>query len=190
MKKYMITVCGAALLLITFACSSVKIIAEKEEGFEPGSYGTYAFAPVDLQQVDQATAILYQEISKSIAYQMKQKGYVLSTEDPDLLVAFNILTEEARKESWKSVNNDPYYPYGMRGMWAYNSLYGPNFNQRYKEVKFEKTGTFVVDLLSTEQEELVWRGIGIGPVNHPEERFDTAYESVQKMFKKFPDKVI
>lgn len=182
------TVFGAALLLFTYACSSVKIIAEKEESFEPGSYGTYAFAPVDLQQVDQATAILYQEISKSIAYQMKQKGYTLNPENPDLLVAFNILTEEARKESWKSVNNDPYYPYGMRSMWAYNSFGYPNYNTRYKEVKFEKTGTFVVDLLSTEQEELVWRGIGIGPVNHPEERFNTAYESVQKMFKKFPDK--
>lgn len=184
------TLCGAALLLFSGACSSIKIIAEKEEGFDQESYNTYAFAAVDLQQVDQATAILYQEISKRIAYQMKQKGYELSTEDPDLLIAFNILTEEARKESWKSVNNDPYYPYGMRSMWAYNSLWGPNMNNRYKEVKFEKTGTFVVDLLSAEQQALVWRGIGIGPVNHPEERFNTAYESVQKMFKKFPDKKI
>lgn len=188
MKKYIISGSMVMLLLFTFACSSVKIIAEKEDGFDKSDYNTYAFAAVDLKAMDQATAILYQEIRKSIAYEMKNKGYEINAETPDLIVAFNILTEEARKESWKSVNNDPYYPYGMRGMWAYNSLYGPNFNQRYKEVKYEKTGTFVVDLLSTEQEQLVWRGIGIGPVNHPEERFNTAYESVQKMFKEFPEK--
>lgn len=186
MKKNVFSGSIALALLFTFACSSVKIIAEKEDGFEPSTYQTYAFAPVDLKGVDQATAILYQEIRKSIAYEMNQKGYSPNADQPDLIVTFNILTEEARKESWKSVNNDPYYPYGMRGMWAYNSMYSPYYNQRYKEVKYEKTGTFVVDLLSTRQEQLVWRGIGIGPVNHPEERFNTAYLSVQKMFKEFP----
>ncbi len=185
MKKYIVVTFTITTLLLSYACSSIKIMADKEASFENGKYSTYAFAPVDLKQVDQATAILYQELSKRIAYEMKQKGYVLQDEKPDLLIAFNILTEEARKESWKSANNDPY---SMRGMWAYNSFGYPNYNTRYKEVKFEKTGTFVVDLLSTEQQELVWRGIGIGPVNDPEERFNTAYESVEKMFKKFPDK--
>lgn len=185
MEKIIISICIILSLTLVSSCSSIKVIADKEESFQPAAYTTYAFADVNLQELDQATAILYQEISKRIAYEMKQKGYELSTDAPDLLVAFNILTEEARKESWKSANNDPYYP-GMRSMWAYNSFWGPNYNTRYKEVKYEKTGTFVVDLLSTEQKELVWRGIGIGPVNHPEERFNTAYQSVQKMFKPFP----
>jgi hypothetical protein len=167
------------------SCSSVKIIAEREDSFDASTYRTYAFAPLDLKQLDQATAILYQEISKSIAYEMKQKGYALDTENPDLLIAFNILTEENRKEVWRNQNNMD--PWMMRGMWPYSPLgWGPNFNDRYKEIRLERTGTFVVDLLSTEQQDLVWRGIGIGPVNDPEERFDTAYRSVQKMFREFP----
>jgi len=161
-------------------------MAEQEESFTH-DYQTYAFAQVELKELDQATAILYQEISKRIAYEMKQKGYSLDAENPDLLVAFNILSEEQRKEVWRSTNNDPMFsPWGARGLWPYYSPWGPNFNTRYKEVKFERTGTFVVDLLSTGQKTLVWRGIGIGPVNDPEERFNTAYQSVEKMFKELP----
>jgi hypothetical protein len=181
----------ASLLAVVFlgtACSSVKIIAEKEENFNATSYTSYAFAPVDLRELDQATAILFEEISKRIAYEMKQKGYVLNPDNPDLLVAFNILSEEQRKEVWRNTNNDTFNPWYGRGMWPYANPWGPNFNTRYKEVKFERTGTFVVDLLSTEQKELVWRGIGIGPVNNPEERFNTAYLSVEKMFREFPSK--
>lgn len=177
------------VFLMLTSCSSVKIVAEREENFNVGSYQTYAFAPVDLEGVDQATAILYEEISKRIAYEMMQKGYELNAEDPDLLVAFNILSEEQRKEVWRNTNNNMYNPWMGRGMWGYYGPWGPDFNTRYKEVKYERTGTFVVDLLSTGQQELVWRGIGIGPVNNPEERFNTAYQSVEKMFQKFPAKM-
>ncbi|MFP4096009.1 MAG: DUF4136 domain-containing protein [Cyclobacteriaceae bacterium] len=173
------------IMLLLSACSSVKIIAEQEESFDQSTYRTYAFAPVDMKQLDPATAVLYEEISKTIAREMKEKGYTVDTEAPDLLVAFNILTEESRKEVWRNNNNMD--PWMSRGMWPYSPWgWGPNFNDRYKEIKLERTGTFVVDLLSTEQKDLVWRGIGIGPVNDPEERFDTAYRSVQKMFKKLP----
>lgn len=162
-------------------------MAEKEDGFKESTYQSYAFAPVDLTQVDQATAVLFEEISKRIAYEMRQKGYQLNPESPDLLVAFNILSEEQRKEVWRNNNNDLYNPWMGRGMWSYYNPYGPRLNTRYKEIKFERTGTFVVDLISTSQEELVWRGIGIGPVNDPNERFNTAYQSVEKMFRKFPE---
>lgn len=187
MKRYLTFISGMlALALILPACSPVKIIAERDTNFNPVAYQSYAFAQVDLEGVDQATAILYEEISKRIAYEMHQKGYELDTENPDLLVAFNILSEEQRKEVWRDANNDFFNPWMGRGMWGYYGPWGPNMNTRYKEVKYERTGTFVIDLLSTEQEELVWRGIGVGPVNNPEERFNTAYQSVEKMFRDFP----
>lgn len=189
MKRYISQISLVTVILLTFTrCSPVKIIAEREKNFKVGSYQSYAFAPVDLEGVDQATAILYEEISKRIIYEMKQKGYELQPDNPDLLVAFNILSEEQRKEVWRNNNNDIYNPWMGRGMWGYYGPWGPNVNNRYKEVKYERTGTFVVDLLATRQQELVWRGIGIGPVNNPEERFNTAYQSVEKMFKEFPAK--
>ncbi len=189
MKQYISQISFVTVILLMFTgCSPVKIIAEREENFNAGSYQSYAFAPVDLDGVDQATAILYEEISKRIVYEMKQKGYQLQPDDPDLLVAFNILSEEQRKEVWRNNNNDMYNPWMGRGMWGYYGPWSPNVNNRYKEVKYERTGTFVVDLLSTRQQELVWRGIGIGPVNNPEERFNTAYQSVEKMFKELPAK--
>ncbi len=187
MKRFIIYISSMlAGVLLFSACSPVKIIAERDENFDPVAYRSYAFAQVDLKGVDQATAILYEEISKRIAYEMQQKGYELNPENPDLLVAFNILSEEQRKEVWRNNNNDFFNPWMGRGMWGYYGPWGPNVNTRYKEVKYERTGTFVIDLLSTDQEELVWRGIGIGPVNNPEERFNTAYQSVEKMFRDFP----
>lgn len=172
------------ILVILSACSSVRVFSEKEAEIDLSAYKTYAFADVPLEQLDQPTAILYEEIRKRIARELNQRGYKPDAENPDMLVAFNILTEEERKETTKSVN--PYGPYGMRGMWPYYYPWGRPQDYRYKEIRIEKKGTMVVDLLSSEEKQPVWRGIGIGPVNDPEERFETAYKIVQKLFRKFP----
>ncbi len=174
-----------AVLTAVSSCSSVKVFSEKETEDNLSVYKTYAFVGVPLEQLDQATAILYEELRKRIARQMHEKGFQPDAEDPDLYVAFNILTEEERKEVTKSTN--PYGPYGMYGMWSYNYPWGwPRTDYRYKEIRIEKTGTVVVDLISSEKQEPVWRGIGIGPVNDPEERFKTAYKIVEKLFKQLP----
>ncbi len=178
------------LLLLAWAmssCSSIKVYSEKEPDVKLSDYKTYAFVDVPLDQLDQPTAILYQEIRKRVAREMAQKGYRPDMQSPDLYVAFNILTEEEKKEVYKSTNNgyDPYYG-GMYGMWPYRYPYGRPQDFRYKEIQVERTGTMVLDLISSKQQQPVWRGIGIGPVNDPEERFATAYKIVDKLFKKFP----
>lgn len=173
------------LTLAVSACSSIKVFSEKEAEANLSAYKTYAFVSVPIEQLDQATAILYEEIRKRIAQEMSEKGYKPNTENPDLYVAFNILTEERRKEVTKSTN--PYDPYGMYGMWPSAYPWGwPRQDYRYKEIRIEKTGTMVVDLISSKKQEPVWRGIGIGPVNDPEERFETSYKIVKKLFKEFP----
>lgn len=169
------------------ACSSIRVFSEKEVEADLSAYKTYAFVNVPLEQLDQPTAILYEEVRKRIARELNQRGYQPDPDNPDLFVAFNILTEEQRREITKSTN--PYDPYGisgMRGMWPYYYPWGRPQDYRYKEIRIEKTGTMVVDVLSSEKKEPVWRGIGTGPVNDPEERFETAYKIVEKLFKQFP----
>lgn len=183
--KIIIYILPFILTILVSACSSVKVFSEKEAEADFSGYETYAFVNVPLDQLDQPTAILYEEIRKRIAQELNQKGYKPDAENPDLYVAFNILTEEERKEVTKSTN--PYDPYGMYGMWPNSYPWGwPRRDYRYKEIRIEKTGTMVLDLISNEKRQPVWRGIGIGPVNDPEERFETAYKIVEKLFKEFP----
>ena len=183
----MIRIVNIILLLSSiaaFACSSIKVFSENEHSGKLADYRTYAFVEVPLDQLDQPTAILYEEVRKRIAAELNDKGYKPDTEKPDLYVTFNMLTEEQRKEVTKSTN--PYSPYGMAGMWPSPYAYPGMYNYRYKEIQIKKTGTLVVDLISRELKEPVWRGIGIGPTNDPEERFETAYKIVEKLFRKFP----
>ena len=170
---------------VTLACSPIKIFTEAPGEQEVSHYKTFAFMPVDEKQMDQASLVLYDEIRKSITAQLREKAYQIDTENPELLIAFNILTDEQRKEVTKSA--DPYGAYGR--MWPYNPYYRgwyPTNQYRYKEIQIEKTGTMIVDLFDNQKQELVWRGIGTGPVNNPEERFETAYKMVDKIFKAFP----
>lgn len=172
-------------MMLASACSSIKVFSENEHEAALSDYQTYAFVKVPLDQIDQATAILYEEVRKRIAAELNERGYKPDTENPDLYVSFNILTEEQRKEVTKSAN--PYNPYGLAGMWpAPYPMRGFYPDYRYKEIQIKRTGTMVVDLISSELKEPVWRGIGIGPTNDPEERFETAYKIVEKLFKEFP----
>lgn len=178
--------CLALLFLFLSACSSVKIYTETPAAQEVTKALSYAFVLVETANLDQATAILYQEIRRRIAEEMAQRGYKADTTSPQLLIAFTMLTDEQRKERIRT--DDPYGGYGR--MWPYAAYpYGrwPTLN-RYKEIRIEKTGTLVIDILSTQNKQLAWRGIGIGSVNDPEERFDMAYRTVEKIFKKFPKK--
>lgn len=176
------------LLFATLAglsgCASVRTFIET-----PGESGiagaTYAFVPLSEGKLDQASAILYDEISQRIGEKLQQRGYAVDTENPQLLVAFNILTQEQRKEVTKST--DPYGSYDHMWMNAYSGGWWPPMDRsRYKEIRTEKTGTLVVDFVAAAQRKLLWRGIGTGPVNDPEERFETTYKMVDKLFKRFP----
>ncbi len=174
-----------AVLTGLSGCASVKTFVEIPE--KSGISGaTYAFVPLSEKKLDQASAILYDEISQRIGEKLRQRGYTVDATNPQLLVAFNILTQEQRKEVAKS--NNPYGSYNH--MWANTYAGGwwpPMDRTRYKEIRIEKTGTLVVDFVATAERKLRWRGIGTGPVNDPEERFETSYKIVDKLFKRFPE---
>ena len=165
------------------SCSSIKVYTENPEPTISGV--TYAFVPIQEGALDQASTILYDEIRQRIMREMEARQYTIDTEAPDMLIAFNILTEEQRKEVTKS--SDPYGANGRMWPYAYPGGWWPQMDRyRYKEIRIEKTGTLVVDLVSSQEKKLLWRGIGIGPVNDPEERFETAYRTVDKLFRRFP----
>ena len=184
MRQRALCILWIALLYVS-GCSSIKTYVEHPEQVTVTG-ATYAFVPIQEGVLDQASAILYDEIRQRIAQHMHERGYTVDTEHPDILMAFNILTEEQQREVTRSSN-----PYGSRygGMWPYTYPGGwwPQMDRyRYKEIRIERTGTLVVDAVSSQEKKLLWRGIGIGPVNDPEERFETAYKTVNKLFKKFP----
>ncbi len=165
-------------------CASVKTFVDTPE--EGGiSETTYAFVPLSGGELDQASAVLYNEISRRIGEKLRQRGYTVDTENPQLLIAFNILTEEQRKEITRS--NNPYGNYNHMWTNTYGGGWWPPMDRsRYKEIWIEKTGTLVIDVVAAAEKKLRWRGLGTGPVNDPEERFETTYKIVDKLFKRFP----
>ncbi len=165
-------------------CSPIKTFVETSPDASI-SGSTYAFMSLPEGELDQASAILRDEIRQRIELELQPRGYSIDPEDPQLLVAFSILTEEQYKEVTKS--NNSYGSYNH--MWAntYSGGWWPPMDRsRYKEIRIEKTGTLVVDFVAAAERKLLWRGMGTGPVNDPEERFETTYKIVNKLFKRFP----
>ena len=171
-------------LLWLGGCSSIKVYVEEAES--ANALGrSYAFVPIQEEALDLASQILYDEIRQRIQQEMDERNYIVDPEEPDMLIAFNILTQEQRKEVTRSA--DPYGGYGSLWPYTYPGGRWPAMNRyRYKEIRIEKTGTLVMDVVSAQEQKLLWRGVGIGPVNDPEERFETAYKTVNKLFSKFP----
>ncbi len=165
-------------MLLVGACSPIKTYVEQTNEAVLGR--SYAFVPVS--ELDPASAMLYDEIRRRIVSRMEAQRYQLDTASPDMLIAFNVMTEAQNRETTRTV--DPLL--GRRGIWAYP--YDPRWamnSYRYKEVRLEKTGTLVLDILSDDYQ-LRWRGVGTGPVNNPDERFETSYRIVDKLLKRLP----
>lgn len=85
-------------------------------------------------------------IKAAIASEMEGRGYVLSSENPDLLVNFNIVLEE--KTEYRTVPNTMGYRYWM----------GRDDVRPYKY----KEGTLIIDLVDQDEKQLVWQGYSSG----------------------------
>ena len=94
-------------LVILGACSSIKTYVEGTDA----TFGTtYAFVPIEKSTLDPASAVLYDEIRQRVVQEMQHRQFKLNTESPDMLIDFNILTEEQKKSP------DPLTPSGVTGV--------------------------------------------------------------------------
>lgn len=154
-----------------------------------GTYETYAYLPSG--ENDEAQTIYTQKIINEINQEMQARGYELDNQNPDLLVNVKTMYEEEEELQrtfagtydyytpgfYTPTTLDPYYYTGYAGIPAVTG-YG------IREVEYTE-GTFVVDVIEADKNQIVWRGWSETPVD-PANLDDTIREYVDNIFEEYP----
>lgn len=114
--------------------------------------------------------LVKKRLKQAIQSEMEGKGYVLSSEDPDLLISSQVVVQE--KDAYQ--NNYPfyygYYPFG------YNNVPARNY----------KVGDIVIDLIDKDQHQLVWQGYATGVLDtQTKNRDEEIRDAVTLIFAKY-----
>lgn len=149
--------------IIMIGCgSSLKVSSDYDKTIDFKKYKT--FSVYDLKQTGSVNPANADKIVNALKKQMKEKGFVEDTQNPDLQInAVSILTtKEAVAMDAPPTNyygyGGAYRPYGYYGV-GYGYGYAENPDTREKEYDF-KQGTLMIDIIDTKTQKMVWQGVG------------------------------
>jgi hypothetical protein len=111
-------------------------------------------------------------IKNAVLAQMQLRGYVLSDQQPDLLLHYHIIIDDR-----SLLVPEPFgYQYGLYWMRLGTNVY------------YYREGTLILDLLDRNTHNLVWRGWVTADVNEikAEQVEKVIKRAVEKIFRKFP----
>lgn len=182
-RRFAMQAIGLLVLALAGCATGPKISSEADPEADFGSYRSFGFyAPLALEKEGYATPAT-DRIKAAARAQMESRGYVFSTEQPDLWVNLNAyLQEKTDVTSIPTVDYNYYYSYRARSYFAV-----PYWRDR-TEVHQYTEGTLNVDLVDRAKNRLVWEGIAVGRVSRlkPEERGARIDSAVAEIFARFP----
>lgn len=113
-------------------------------------------------------------IKESIVEELQAKGFEQDSNEPDLLINFQIIAEE------RSRINSSYYQEEINGEKAWEP-----FDEQ--EVGYYIEGSLVIDIIDAQTSELVWRSYGVQYFDPDEKVKEKRIQrAVRKALKKFP----
>jgi len=146
---------GIAILL-TGCSSSTKVYTNEDPTVDFGKYKTFAFQSNLGTDGDRYASLASQYLKTATVREMEARGYKESS-NPDMIVNFNIQTEEKIRTTQTPTASGGYYGYRGYGAWGGYGGYETRVTQ-YTE------GTVNVDLVDAKKSQLVWEGVIVGKV--------------------------
>lgn len=160
-----------------FSAAQSKVSYDYDQEYSFATIKTFAFA----EEVADAPVndIVRKQILSAIEAQLLERGFTISDE-PDVLVDFNVKVEEKQSESTVTDFYGPRY---------YRYYWGPSFSTSRVIVSDYLEGTLFVDIIDAKEEQLIWQGRAIGVVvdyKTSEKREKKIAKAMQKVFKRLP----
>ena len=178
------------LVLITFAlmtacASSTKIHSDYDHSVDFSQYKTYGYySPMGIENPNYSS-LLGQMFRDAIDIQMKQRGYVKSS-NPDVL--FNVSARLEDKTRVTTTSDPMMYGggyYGYRG-----GMYDPWGGYGYgtsTHVSQYTQGTVNIDMVDPRMKRMLWEGVAIGRVNEKNDNLrEDVMTGVAEMFAGYP----
>jgi len=165
MKKIFLIILTTLFLA---ACSSgPDLRSDSDPSADFSQFKTYGFFDEYSTDEKEYTTLVTQYFKDALRAEMNGRGYVYTTQNPDLLVNFHAnFSEKLRVSSSPSygVGVGMGYPgyYGYRG--AHYGTYA-SYNYNTTNVSQYTEGTVNIDLVDARKKQLAWEGVAVGKVN-------------------------
>ncbi|MDT0641430.1 DUF4136 domain-containing protein [Zunongwangia sp. F363] len=157
------------------SCNTVRVASDYDREANFSSYNTYAFFKPGIDKAE-ISDLDKKRILRAIEQAMNEKGFTKS-ENPDLLVSIFTKTNENINIYQ---NNMPGWGYG----WGWSPWY---WGSGYNTVNRTSEGTLYIDLIDSDDMELVWQGMGTAALAEKVERKqERINEIVSEILEKYP----
>lgn len=169
-------------MVILFAnCSSTRIIKEETAPYSNlsayKSYNFYSFhaaGDTTPRKTDQRMS----QIRKAISYELNQKGYAFSANNPDFLVNISMNVKQDVQTREKNSITEPPVNTGQ-----------PSYTYKTDDVVvgYYKTGTMDIHIIDAKENKLVWQSISDGVLADKESDIEKRMkERFKLVFEHFP----
>jgi hypothetical protein len=169
---------GAGAALAVAACSGISTTSDWDESYDFRSLSTYAWMEQGLEAG--VSEIMLRRMYVAVDDELAAKGFTLTEPDQaDFLMAYHTGTQDRQQYDT--------YGYGSGGWWG--GYWGGGMTTT--TVRTYTEGTLILDMISREENELIWRGSAsktIDEMDSPEQRVKTVQAAVGKLLKDFPPK--
>ena len=174
----------AAIALLAGCATGPRITTEADPEANFASYRTFGFySPLAIEKEGYSSAAS-ERMKAAARAEMEARGYVFTTERPDLWLNINAYTQQRTDvTSMPSVDYAYYYSYRARGYYVV-----PYWRDRTDVYRYTE-GTLNVDLVDVERNRLVWEGIAVGRVSRekdPAKRDARINETMAEIFAEYP----
>ena len=171
--------------LMTACASTTNIYSDYDRSVDFSQYKTYGYySPMGIENPNYSS-LLGQMFRDAIDVQMKQRGYVKSS-NPDVL--FNVSARLEDKTRVTTTSDPMMYGggyYGYRGG-MYDPWGGYGYGTRTHVSQYTQ-GTVNIDMVDPELKRMLWEGVAIGRVQEKNKNLrEDIMTGVAEMFKGYP----
>ena len=165
--------------------SSGTLRSDYDHGADFGAYKTWNFMEDAGPDYEGYESLFTQYMLEAITLEMDKRGYVKS-DDPDLLVNFNAFVQDKTKVSTTSAPPPMGGYYGYRG--GYYGAWGGYGYGTQTHVSQYTEGTFNIDIVDANRQQLVWEAVGVGRITDDtrENLRQKVIEGVPRFFALYP----
>ncbi|HEX8038303.1 MAG TPA: DUF4136 domain-containing protein [Chryseosolibacter sp.] len=164
------------LLLLTRCSPEISVYSDYDPDYDVRQYQTFGWmAKADIEAGQ--NPIYYNELNdkrirSAVNTELTTRGYQLTETQPQLLIHYHIIVDDRTV-----IATDPYGAY-----------YGPYWMRMQTNVYPYREGTLIIDLMSGETGNLIWRGWAFSAIQstYTAEQADRVVKAaVTKIFRKF-----
>lgn len=165
---------GLFIILVLTSCTpGITVQTDYDRDVNIKQYTTYGWA--DNKDMEAKNNPLYynelndKRIKTTVEDELAKKGYVLTTQNPELILHYHLLAEKQNE-----LRTDPY------------GVYGPYWIQPHVNSYYYTEGTIIIDIMEAKTNNLAWRGWATSIIDNNRELNEAVMkEAIQFIFKEY-----